>query len=66
MWQHLLNIIFGLVLLMVGLGAMGMGALTPLLTLIFGLLGVVIAMVALGGMFEVISKRPQEGSSNDA
>jgi hypothetical protein len=58
MWQHNLNIVLGLVILMVSLVAMGMHALAPLMTLVFGLLGVLVSMAALGGCFACIAQQP--------
>lgn len=58
MWQHLLNIVLGLVLIIVALVAMGAGTLIPALTLTFGLIGIAIAMVALGGFFAGMAKSP--------
>ena len=58
MWQHLLNIVLSLALIIVALVAMSMGALARSLTLTFGLIGIAIAMVALGGFFAGMAKRP--------
>ena len=65
MWQCLVNVVLGLVVIVIALGALGIGALMPFLAATFGFMGAGITVFSLWGLLEGMEKSPHfdEGAS---
>ena len=59
MWQNLVNIIIGLMLILIALIASSMGAIALGLGWTFGIAGLAISLLAVWGIFDEMENRPR-------